>query len=164
MYLMTKSLVSQISVKFIFNQLKLLTVESCTGGWIGKAITDIPGNSSWYEGGFITYSNRAKRNFVSVPDNLLEQYGAVSIEVAEAMAIGANQYFPDNIVVSVTGIAGPDGGSEEKPVGTVCIACHYFGKIKSRKFEFSGNRDAIREQTVIEALNLLLAIDFKKNS
>ncbi len=158
-----KSLVSKLSVRLMFKHLKLVTVESCTGGLIGKTMTDIAGSSDWYEGGFITYSNQAKNRLVNVPLELIEKYGAVSIEVAEAMAKGGGEHFPDCVSVAVTGIAGPGGGSLEKPVGTVCIACQYSSELKTRKFTFLGNRDEVRHKTVEEAINLLLLMAMKKN-
>ncbi len=158
-----KSLVSKLSVRLIFKHLKLVTVESCTGGLIGKVITDVAGSSDWYEAGLITYSNQAKTKLANVPEPLIEKYGAVSIEVAEAMAIGATSHFADCVSVAVTGIAGPGGGTPEKPVGTVCIACHYASEIKTRKFNFSGGRDNIRNQSVQEAINLLLSMKMKRN-
>lgn len=158
-----KSLVSKLSVRLIFKHLKLVTVESCSGGLIGKTVTDIAGSSDWYEGGFITYSNQAKNRMVNVPTELIEKYGAVSIEVAEAMAKGATEHFPDCVSVAVTGIAGPGGGSVEKPVGTVCIACHYSSELNTRKFTFSGNRDEVRKKTVEEAINLLLLMAMNKS-
>ena len=157
-----KSLVSKLSVRLIFKQLKLVTVESCTGGLIGKVMTDSAGSSDWYEGGYITYSNRAKNRLVNVPETLIEKYGAVSIEVAEAMARGASIQFSDCVSVSVTGIAGPGGGTSDKPVGTVCIACHYSSELKTRKFNFEGSRNDIRQQTVQQAIEMLLSMDLKK--
>ncbi len=157
-----KSLVSKLSVRLIFKHLKLVTVESCTGGLMGKVMTDIAGSSDWYEAGFITYSNRAKNELVNVPETLIDHYGAVSIEVAEAMVKGAAMQFADCVCVSVTGIAGPGGGTPDKPVGTVCIACLYSSELKTRKFNFAGNRDDIRKQTVQQALEMLLSMDLKK--
>ena len=150
---------SKLSVRLLFKGIKLVTIESCTGGWIGKTVTDVSGSSGWYEGGFITYSNAAKVALVNVPQDTLDKYGAVSVEVADAMASGALQLFPECLTVSVTGIAGPDGGTESKPVGTVCIAAAYKTQVKVRKFLFEGNRDAVRKQTVGEAINLVLSMD-----
>lgn len=157
-----KALTSKLSEHLIFKNLKLVTVESCTGGWIGKTITDLAGSSDWYEGGFITYSNQAKNSLVGVPFELIEKHGAVSLEVAAAMVRGASQYFSDRVSVAVTGIAGPGGGSVDKPVGRVCIACEYHTELKTRKFNFSGNREEIRRQTVAEAFNLILSMDLNK--
>jgi len=154
------SQLSKLSVRLIFNNLKLFSVESCSGGWIGKAITDIEGSSSWYQGGLITYSNESKTKLANVSEQLIEKHGAVSIEVAEAMALGGHSYFPDGISVAVTGIAGPGGGTQEKPVGTVCIACQYKNTVKSRRFQFSGDRQQVRLQTVQQALDLVLSLNF----
>ncbi len=154
-----KNDISKLSVRLLFKGLKLVTVESCTGGWIGKTVTDLAGSSAWFEAGFITYSNQAKTRLVNVPESLLEKYGAVSLEVADAMAKGALDSFPESISVAVTGVAGPDGGTREKPVGTVCIASAYKNKIKARKFLFEGNRNDIREQTVHEAIEMVLSME-----
>ena len=154
-----KNDISKLSVRLLFKGLKLVTVESCTGGWIGKTVTDLAGSSAWFEAGFITYSNQAKTKLVNVPESLLEKYGAVSLEVADAMAKGALDSFPESISVAVTGVAGPDGGTREKPVGTVCIASAYKNKIKARKFLFEGNRNDIREQTVHEAIEMVLSME-----
>ncbi|MDH5629408.1 MAG: CinA family protein [Gammaproteobacteria bacterium] len=134
---------------------KMASVESCTGGMIGKILTDRAGSSSWFEGGFITYSNDSKQKLVNVKSELLESYGAVSQQVVEAMAHGGNQIFKDAIVVAVSGIAGPDGGSEEKPVGTVWIATSFKQQVKSEKFNFSGDREAVRQATVENALKMV---------
>lgn len=157
-----QSLISKLSVKLIFNQLKLVTVESCTGGWIGKEVTAVAGSSAWYEGGFITYSNLAKQNMVNVSAKTLKKYGAVSEEVAVEMVQGACELYPNSAAISVTGIAGPDGGSNDKPVGTVCIAVNQANNLKVRRFQFDGNRTSVREQTVTEALKLLLSINFAR--
>jgi len=158
------ALVSKLSVRLIFKQIKLVTVESCTGGMIGKTLTDLSGSSGWYEGGFITYSNQSKTSLVNVAADLIENCGAVSEEVAESMAKGALQHFPDCVSVAVTGIAGPGGGSDEKPVGTVCIACQYKQESKVRKFAFKGNRDDIRNETVKESIELLLSMKLDKGN
>jgi len=147
---------NKLSEELINRSIKLVTVESCTGGWIGKIITDIAGSSDWYEAGFITYSNQAKTKLVNVSTNLLDTYGAVSIQVAEAMAQGALIKFPEAISVSVTGVAGPGGGSEEKPVGMVCIASCYQGVLISKRFDFKGDREQVRKQTVEEAIGVVL--------
>jgi len=148
----------QLSEILLTNHIKLVTVESCTGGWVGKAITDLVGCSGWYEAGFITYSNEAKIKLVNVSPELLDCYGAVSIQVAEAMAQGALVKFSDAVSVSVTGVAGPGGGSEEKPVGMVCIACCYQDILISKRFNFKGDREQVRRQTVEEAIGLVLEL------
>lgn len=157
---MIDSLILQLSDKLINNNLKLVTIESCTGGGIGKVITDHAGSSQWFEAGLITYSNQSKERLANVAKVTLKQFGAVSIEVAEAMAKGTTAYFPDRLSVSVTGIAGPDGGTTDKPVGTVCIACHYLAKVESRKFQFKGSREEIRNQSIVQSLKLCLLMEF----
>ena len=150
--------INLLSERLKGSDIKLVTVESCTGGWIGKSITDIEGSSEWYEAGFITYSNEAKNKLVNVSNELLDNYGAVSIQVAEAMALGALNQFPNAVSVSVTGIAGPGGGSKDKPVGMVCIACCYGEKVISKRFDFSGDRNEIREQSVEEAVEMVFSL------
>lgn len=151
-----QKIVSQLSVRLIFKQLKVATVESCTGGWIGKALTDLAGSSDWFAGGLITYTNASKSALVEVPESVLEKYGAVSLEVADAMASGAQKHFPGCVTVAVTGIAGPGGGSDNKPVGTVCIATCLNGSVNARKFQFDGNRNDVRLATVEQALRMVL--------
>lgn len=138
------------------NGLKLATAESCTGGMISAALTDIAGASEVFECGFITYSNTAKTEVLGVPATLIDLHGAVSEPVANAMAEGALQHSQADIAVSVTGIAGPGGGSEEKPVGTVWIGlCKRGEKPKAYLHHFSGDRAAIRKETVHQALEYL---------
>jgi nicotinamide-nucleotide amidase len=156
---MIDSLILKLSEKLIKNHLKLVTVESCTGGGIGKAITEVAGSSLWYEAGLITYSNLSKKILSNVAEETLILYGAVSIEVAESMAKGVSIFFPDRMSVSVTGVAGPSGGSKDKPVGTVCIACHYLTKIESRRFQFKGSREEVRNQSIEKALKLCLSME-----
>ena len=131
----------------------IATAESCTGGWIAQAITDVPGSSSWFDRGFITYSNVAKVQMLDVSPQTLNHYGAVSAETAMEMAVGALAHSDADVAVAVTGIAGPDGGTPEKPVGTVFIAwAHKNGAVKVDKKQFAGNRRQIRAQTVNSAL------------
>lgn len=131
----------------------LATAESCTGGWIAKAITDIPGSSSWFDGGAVTYGNRAKQALLGVAPSTLERYGAVSRECALEMVAGALARFNATIAVAVTGIAGPAGDTPGKPVGTVWIAWQCRGgEARSELFHFDGDRDAVRRQTVAAAL------------
>jgi nicotinamide-nucleotide amidase len=136
---------------------KLVTAESCTGGLVAAAITDFSGVSSVYERGFITYSNEAKTEELGVPAELIEKYGAVSPEVAKSMAEGAISNSRGNISVAITGIAGPTGGSAEKPVGLVYIATSYNGNTNSQEFSFTGSRDDIRQEAVAKAIELLEA-------
>lgn len=138
-------------------RLTLATVESCTGGLVAGALTGIAGASDVIDRGYVTYSNRAKHEMVGVPKELLERYGAVSEQVARAMAIGALSRCPANVTVSITGIAGPGGGSEEKPVGLVHFAVAREGCETlhvERRFGEIG-RDAIRAASVLQAFDLL---------
>ena len=132
------------------------TAESCTGGGIAEAITRIPGSSAWFEAGFVTYSNRQKTQQLGVPDELFEKVGAVSREVVEAMARGAQQKSLARFAVAVSGVAGPDGGSPSKPVGTVWLAWAVGETVFSVQRFFPGNRDEVRRQTVKAALDGLL--------
>ncbi|MFL6532469.1 MAG: CinA family protein [Pseudomonas sp.] len=132
------------------------TAESCTGGGIAEAITRIPGSSAWFEAGFVTYSNRQKTQQLSVPDELFEKVGAVSREVVEAMARGAQQKSLARFAVAVSGVAGPDGGSPNKPVGTVWLAWAVGEAVFSEQKFLPGNRDEVRRQTVKAALDGLL--------
>ena len=135
----------------------VVTAESCTGGGIMKTLTDIPGSSQWCEGGFITYTNRAKTRLLGVPHGLFVQVGAVSEEVVLAMATGALANSDGTLSVAVSGIAGPDGGTPEKPVGTVWIAWSKAGeKATAERFLFAGDRDAVRLQTIEAALHGLI--------
>ena len=140
------------------------TAESCTGGWVAKAITDIAGSSAWFERGFVTYSNEAKAQMIGVREETLAQHGAVSEPVVVEMAIGALKAARAHFAVSISGIAGPDGGSEEKPVGTVWFACaSASGEGITRRESFSGDRDAVRRQATAYAL-LTLWQQFLQNT
>ncbi|WP_214511581.1 CinA family protein [Pseudomonas brassicacearum] len=132
------------------------TAESCTGGGIAEAITRIPGSSAWFEAGFVTYSNRQKSQQLNVPAELFEKVGAVSREVVEAMAQGAQRKSLARYAVAVSGVAGPDGGSPSKPVGTVWLAWAVGETVYSEQKFFPGNRDEVRRQTVKAALDGLL--------
>jgi nicotinamide-nucleotide amidase len=146
-------LAEQLGHKLKANGKKIATAESCTGGWIAQTITDVPGSSAWFDRGFITYSNAAKVQMLGVSPKTLEDYGAVSAETATEMAAGALAHSDADIAVAVTGIAGPDGGTAEKPVGTVFIAwADKNGVVKAVRKQFSGNRRQIREQTVRSAI------------
>ena len=137
------------------NGLTISTVESCTGGLLAARLINVPGVSEVFKSGYITYSNKAKRRILGIKKGLLEKKGAVSEEVAKEMAKGAAAISKAEVTVSVTGIAGPDGGTDEKPVGLVYIACSVCGKVKVRKYNFKGNRAKIRETTVSSALILM---------
>jgi len=137
--------------------LMLATAESCTGGWVAQMITSIAGSSEWFERGFVSYTNLAKREMLGVKTAILARYGAVSERTARAMAEGALTHSHAQVALAITGIAGPTGGTLEKPVGTVCFA--WTGKkrkIRSAKYQFSGDRAAIRRQAVVTALQGLL--------
>lgn len=137
--------------------LKIATIESCTGGLLAGSLTAIAGSSLVFERGFVTYSNEAKEQMVGVPADMISQYGAVSEEVARAMAIGGLTASLADIAISITGIAGPGGGSLDKPVGTVCfgVATKEKCTVLTRNFPDHG-RDAIRDISVEQALKLIL--------
>jgi len=136
------------------------TAESCTGGWIAKAITDIPGSSSAFAYGIVSYSNGAKESLLGVQNSTLADHGAVSSQVVKQMAEGALQLSGADIAVAVSGVAGPDGGTDEKPVGTVCFAWAVRTKsgitVDGEKQRFDGNRNEVRVQTVAQALRGVL--------
>ncbi|GAB4231167.1 MAG: competence/damage-inducible protein A [Acidobacteriota bacterium] len=127
--------------------LSLAAAESCTGGWVGKLVTDVPGSSDYFRGGVVSYSNEAKMALLGVPAEVLEREGAVSAAVAEAMAAGARRAFAADVAVSATGIAGPGGGSDEKPVGTVYLGLAVANRVRSRRCWFPGDREAVRLRT-----------------
>ena len=142
---------------------KVTTAESCTGGAIAAAITSVAGSSAWFDGAVVSYADRIKRNFLGVDQQDLNATGAVSEPVVRQMAVGVLNRLDANLAVAVSGIAGPDGGSDDKPVGTVWIAwAHVDGQeplsVEAREMHFSGNRADIQSQTVSEALQGLLAI------
>lgn len=154
--------VTQVADKLLAKKLFIATAESCTGGWISQSLTALAGSSSWFDSGFITYSNEAKQRLLDVPPELfaIDGPGAVSEPVVLAMAAGAIRNSRANVAVAVSGIAGPDGGSEEKPVGTVWIAWQWEGKSLARCFHFGGDREAVRHATVLAALDgCLLLLD-----
>lgn len=137
------------------NQLTVSTVESCTGGLLAARLINVPGVSEVFKSGYITYSNKAKRRLLGIKKNTLLKHGAVSEEIASQMAKGAAMVSKADVTVSVTGIAGPDGGSEEKPVGLVYIGCNVCGRITVKKCNFSGDRAKVRDNTVSAALSLM---------
>lgn len=133
----------------------IATAESCTGGMIGAALTDIPGSSAVFDRGFIAYSYEAKAELLGVPKALIEQRGAVSREVAKAMAEGALGHSRADIAVAVTGIAGPAGGTPDKPVGLVWFGLATHDGVRAERRVFSGTRDEVRRKSVETALELL---------
>ena len=148
-----EDLARQVGLALAGQGLMLASAESCTGGWLGQTITSIAGSSAWYERGFITYADISKREMLGVRSKTLEQNGAVSREVAYEMAEGAITRSHSQVAVSITGIAGPDGGTAEKPVGMVCFAwLMKDGLALTETRYFSGSREAIRRQAVAGAL------------
>lgn len=143
------------------SQATLTTAESCTGGGIAKALTDISGCSAYFDGGFVTYSEQSKQRFLGVLPETLHQFGVVSENVAQEMAEGACHAFSANYAISVTGYAGPGGGTEDMPVGTVCFGFASPGHTTTHICHFSGHREAIRQQSVIFALTTALETFFK---
>ena len=135
---------------------KLAVAESCTGGLIGARLTSVPGSSAYFTGGVIAYSNEMKKNLLNVPPQWLDSFGAVSGPVAEAMARGVVAAAGAHCGISVTGVAGPDGGTVEKPVGTVWVGIALPSGTTSRQYNFTGNRDEVREQAVKAAMELFL--------
>mgnify|MGYP003585728500 CR=1 FL=1 len=133
----------------------LATAESCTGGMIAARITSVAGSSSVFLGGVVSYANAVKRDVLSVPQEVLERVGAVSAECAEAMAAGARERLKADVAVSVTGIAGPDGGTPQKPVGLVFFGVAAAG-VRTERRQFAGGREAVRRQAADHALALLL--------
>ena len=149
---------TQISLQLLKHRHTLATAESCTGGMIAAACTDLAGSSQWFERGFITYSNEAKAEMLGVPAALIEQHGAVSEPVARAMADGALAHSRAHVSLAVTGVAGPTGGSADKPVGTVWLAWSVNGETHSEMQHFAGDRAAVRTATLRYALKRLLSL------
>lgn len=137
------------------NELTVTCAESCTGGLLSARLINVPGISDVYKCGCVTYANKAKRKLLGVKKSTLQKHGAVSSQTAEEMAKGAALAYKADVSVAITGIAGPDGGSEEKPVGLVYIACSVKGKVTVQKYQFVGNRSKVRESAVTAALTLM---------
>jgi len=137
--------------------------ESCTGGWVAKAITDIAGSSAWFDRGFVTYSNAAKHDLLGVAESTLQEYGAVSEQVVREMAEGALHAAGADVAVSISGIAGPDGGTAAKPVGTVWFGfADNTGRTHACKQLFAGDRESVRLQAAVFSLQTLLNDFLKK--
>ena len=153
------ALVGRLAAALVARRATIVAAESCTGGLIAAACTARPGSSAWFERGVVTYSNAAKSDLLGVPAALIEAHGAVSAEVARAMAEGALARSPAHYAVAVTGIAGPDGGTPAKPVGTVWIAtcARAGGATEAVLLQARGDRAAVRAQSVALALELMLA-------
>jgi nicotinamide-nucleotide amidase len=137
---------------------RLAAAESCTGGWIAKAMTDVAGSSQWFDGGVVAYSNAAKIALLGVPSDVLAAHGAVSEATVRAMAEGARSRFAADLAVAVSGVAGPGGGTADKPVGTVHFAWAAPGGVTAARRIFAGNRESVRRQTVGLALERLLEL------
>lgn len=156
-----ESLALAVGEALAARHLRIATAESCTGGWIAKALTDIAGSSAWFERGWVTYSNAAKEQDLDVPAALLAAHGAVSGEVVTAMARGALQRSGADFAVAVSGVAGPTGGTAAKPVGTVWTAWAWQTdagcESRAERCQFPGDREAIRRATVVFALKGVLA-------
>ncbi|MFH1837296.1 MAG: CinA family protein [Candidatus Omnitrophota bacterium] len=146
----------QIAKILTKKKLTLAVAESCTGGLISNNITDIPGSSKFFKGGIVAYSNDIKTFFLNVPGTIIKKYGAVSGEVAISMAVGARKAMDTDIAVSITGIAGPTGGTKEKPIGLAYLAFSSEEKNAGRKVLVKGNRSQMKEQFAKAALNLIL--------
>ena len=147
----------KLSNQCIKRNIHLVTAESCTGGLLSAIFTEIPGSSNWFDRGYVTYSNNAKIDLLGVSEKNLNDFGAVSQEIANEMSLGALRNSEANLSVSITGIAGPDGGSIEKPIGTVFFAFANEKKIiLEHKAKFNGSREKIREESILFVLNELL--------
>ena len=151
-------LAAQLATELEKQGLMMATAESCTGGWISQALTAIPGSSNWFEGAIISYSNAVKHTFLDVSNDLLKEFGAVSKPVVEQMARGVAEGLNVPVSIAVSGVAGPGGGTREKPVGTVHIAWYCREKTYSEAFLFTGDRQKVREQAVEMALTELIGL------
>jgi nicotinamide-nucleotide amidase len=140
-------------------KLMLATAESCTGGWVSEAVTMVPGSSEWFERGFVTYTYISKREMLGVNERTLDKHGAVAEEIVREMVEGALSRSHAQVAVAVSGVAGPGGGTPEKPVGTVCFAWARKGKaVRSETKRYSGDRESVRRQSVEHALAGVLAL------
>jgi len=152
-----KELAAKVGDRLLSRNEMLVTAESCTGGWVSMLVTSIIGSSAWFDRGFVTYSNEAKQEMLAVDKQVIEIHGAVSEEVARHMVQGAVEHSHALAGLSVTGIAGPGGGTVEKPVGTVCFGWLVDGQCATETCHFSGDREQIREQSVRYVLTEMLA-------
>lgn len=155
-YSTTQALILALAEALRARGLSCATAESCTGGLIGAMLTAVPGSSEWYVGGVISYANSVKIGLLGVRESDIETQGAVSEPVVRSMALGACRATGADIACAVSGVAGPGGGTPEKPVGTVWIGWSLHGETRARKFYFSGDRDEVRAQTVTEAVRGML--------
>jgi nicotinamide-nucleotide amidase len=153
-----KELAQKVGAALKARSLLLVTAESCTGGWVAMEVTAIAGSSDWFERGYVTYSNAAKREELGVAEETLRRHGAVSEETAREMASGALKNARGQVALAITGVAGPTGGSRDKPVGTVCFAWAHGSKISSETRRFDGDRESVRRQSVVRALQGVLEL------
>lgn len=151
------TLAARVGERCLAAGIRIATIESCTGGLIGHALTEIPGSSAYYLGGYVTYADASKQGMVGVPAEILAAHGAVSAQTAVAMAAGGRERTGADIAVSVTGIAGPDGGSEAKPVGLTYVAVADATGSEVRRFVWSGSRTDNKRSSALAALELVLA-------
>lgn len=153
-----RALAERLAGLLLSSQRRVAVAESCTGGWLAKCLTDIPGSSQWFERGYVTYSNAAKEQDLGVSATVIETFGAVSRPTAEQMAAGALHASGAELAVAITGVAGPDGGTAAKPVGLVWFAlARRAGESSALEQRFGGDREAVRRAAVATALRLLLA-------
>ena len=151
-----EKLVQQLATKLIEKGWMLATAESCTGGMIAAACTDLAGSSQWFDRGFVTYSNEAKTEMLGVPAELIAKHGAVSEEVVRAMAEGAIRHSRAQVSIAVTGVAGPGGGSVEKPVGTVWVGWCAGNSLRTQQLHLNGHRNIVRHSTLeVAIINLI---------
>lgn len=154
----TNDLTKTLSEILLSKAWTISLAESCTGGLVCATLTELAGSSNWFERGYITYSNEAKTQCLDVPSALIESHGAVSEQVAKAMAEGARIHSGSNVAVSITGIAGPTGGSIEKPIGTVCFGWATENQVLTKTMRFDGDRQMVRQQATEFALTELIAL------
>ena len=145
----------ELAALLLRHGLTCATAESCTGGMVGAALTDLPGSSTWFKGGVIAYANEVKQGLLGVPEAELEAYGAVSHATVRRMALGACAAIGTDLAVSLSGVAGPDGGSPEKPVGTVYIGLAARGMVQTFRHHFPGDREAVRLAATLQAVKYL---------
>jgi nicotinamide-nucleotide amidase len=150
--------VQEVGELLALEDLTLGTAESCTGGLIASTLTDVSGSSNWFRGAVVAYDNEIKRDVLGVEQGVLDEHGAVSEPVVQAMAQGAAKVLGTDVNVAVSGIAGPTGGTPDKPVGTVWVAFSWPGGTRTRSYRFNGDRDAVKAQTVMAVINGLLSV------
>jgi nicotinamide-nucleotide amidase len=152
-----RDLAEQLGQCLMAKGMKLASAESCTGGWLAKIITDIPGSSAWFAASVVSYSNEAKHSLLGVGEATLDEFGAVSGETVLEMSDGVFEHTEADVAVSISGIAGPDGGSEDKPVGLVWLSWGKRDKsVFANPFNFDGDREQVRKQSIRQAFNCLL--------